>query len=300
MTTHRRRRDSNRKDYVLTVSLPGTPDIDMAYADWAGPPGARTVVCVHGLTRNSHDFDTLARKLSKDFRVVCPDMPGRGASPWLDNGYDYHNMLYVILMIKLCEHLGLKSVDWVGTSMGGAIAMQYATDGKRFVPIRRLVLNDTSPLVPKAVVKQIAERIASEPTFSNVKEVEQYLRRIYASFGRLTDRQWAELASHSYRTIGRNRLALNYDPKIGDSLQAFVYFSFFMPDIDLWYMYDAIDCPTLLLRGAESEIVSHDVAMEMKRRGPRAKVVEFAGIGHAPALMSKDQIEAIRTFLLRP
>ena len=265
--------------------------VTLAYYEWQGPPGAPTVICVHGLTRNGRDFDTLAEALAARFRVVCPDMPGRGVSDWLDDGADYSFPFYLAVTAALFARLDVASVDWVGTSMGGLIGMLFA--GLTGAPVRRLVLNDIGPLLPKEGLERIGNAVGDDPAFSSRDELEAHLRQAHARFGPLSDAQWRHLALNSGRTRGDGRLGLAYDPKIGQALHAAS-----VQDIDLWSFYDKLRCQTLVLRGAESDILRAQDAAAMTGRGPGARVVEFAGVGHAPALMVPDQIAAIRDFLV--
>jgi pimeloyl-ACP methyl ester carboxylesterase len=263
----------------------------LAYWEWPGPKGAPTVLCVHGLTRNGRDFDTLAAALSAHFRVVCPDFPGRGQSEWLSDPADYAYPLYLADMAALIARLDVEWVHWVGTSMGGIVGMLMAAQPG--TPIRRLIINDIGPLIAKEGVRRIASYVGQDPSFRDSAELEASLRQLAAPFGPLSDAQWRHLAEISTRRKPDGTLGFAYDPHIGDAFRAAP-----AVDIDLWEQYEAIRCPTLVLRGAQSDLLRAGDAEAMTRRGPRAKLVEFPGIGHAPALMAPDQIAAIRDFLL--
>jgi len=260
------------------------------YWEWPGPPGAPTLLCVHGLTRNGRDFDDLAKALSSRYRVVCPDMPGRGQSDWLSDPKDYGYPVYLADIAALIARLDVEAVDWVGTSMGGLIGMLLAS--QKGAPIRRLVINDIGPLIAKEGLARIGSYVGQDPDFGDLAELEAMLRRVAQSFGPLSDAEWRHLATHSAREKPNGRLGFAYDPHIGDPFRA-------APpnDIDLWAAYDAMTCPTLVIRGADSDLLRRADAEAMTRRGPKARLVEFPGIGHAPALMAVDQIAAIRDFL---
>jgi pimeloyl-ACP methyl ester carboxylesterase len=262
----------------------------LAYTEWPGPPGARTVLCVHGLTRNGRDFDFLASALSDQFRVVCPDVAGRGRSEWLSHPADYGYPLYIADMATLIARLDVDSVDWVGTSMGGLIGMLMA--GTPGAPIRRMVMNDVGPLVAKAGLDRIATYVGGDPSFDDLAGLEAHLRRVCASFGPLTDEQWRHLATHSARAKPDGSLGLAYDPRIADPFKGPP-----LGDVNLWPSWDVLRCPTLVIRGAESDLLTRADAEEMTRRGPKAQLIELPGIGHAPALMAADQIAVIRDFL---
>ncbi len=262
----------------------------LAYWEWPGPKGAPTVLCVHGLTRNGRDFDALAEALSSRCRVVCPDIAGRGKSAWLSHPADYTYPVYLADMAQLIARLDVEELDWVGTSMGGIIGMLMASQAG--APIRRLVLNDIGALVAKEGVERIGGYVGRDPSFPDLAALEGELRRLAASFGPLSDAQWHHLATISARQKPDGSLGFAYDPHIGDAFRAVP-----AADVDLWSVYEAIRCPTLVLRGAHSDILRRADAEAMTRRGPKARLVEFAGVGHAPALMAEEQIHVIRDFL---
>ena len=275
-----------------TLDCPGPPAHRLAYYEWAGPKNARTVLCLHGLTRNGRDFDQLAAALASDFRVICPDMAGRGRSAWLDDPMLYGYPLYLADMTALIAALEVQSLDLVGTSMGGNIGMVWAAQPGN--PIRKLVMNDIGPLIAKQGLKRIRRYAGLDPSFKDLAALEAALRSVFAAFGPLTDQVWRQMAQHSARLKPNGRLGLAYDPGIAAPFKK----GWFVRDIDLWQYYDAVTCPVLVLRGAESDILRAADAKAMTRRGPRAKLIEFAGIGHAPSLTAPDQIKAVHDFLL--
>lgn len=264
------------------------------YTEWGDPAAPRAVVCVHGLTRNARDFDVLARDLAaRGARVVCVDVAGRGGSDRLADPALYRVDVYAGHLARLLGLLSLSRVAWVGTSMGGLIGMALAAAAGERSPIERLVLNDIGPFVPKEAIEPIRAYLGLDLLFPDMAALEAHLRQIHAPFGPLTDEQWAHLAAHSARPEGEAGFRLHYDPAIrgpmADGPPA---------DIEIWPLYDAIACPTLVIRGAESTLLTAATAEEMTRRGPRARVVTFPGVGHAPALMAEDQIAAVRAFVL--
>ncbi|MBV9827470.1 MAG: alpha/beta hydrolase [Alphaproteobacteria bacterium] len=268
--------------------------ISLAYWEWEGPSGAPTVLCVHGLTRNGRDFDFLAEALANRFRVICPDMPGRGRSDWLDDPQLYGFPFYLSVLGALYARLDTPTVHWVGTSMGGLLGMLFASLPNS--PVRSLVLNDVGPIVAKEGLERIGRTVGSDPSFLNRKELDAYLRENYQGFGPLSAAHWRHLLAHSGRTRGDGKLGLAYDPKIGDAFRATEGEK--LQDVDFWNFYDQIRCPTLVLRGVESDILRAADAAAMQQRGPRAELAEYPGVGHAPALMAHDQIGAVRKFLL--
>jgi pimeloyl-ACP methyl ester carboxylesterase len=261
----------------------------LVYAEWGAATAPRTLICVHGLTRNGRDFDRLAAALSERYRVICPDVAGRGRSDWLPAA-EYTYPQYLADMTVLIARLGAGDVDWLGTSMGGLIGMQLAAAAQS--PVRRLILNDIGPFIPKAALARIGDYVGKDPHFASLDELEAYLRKIHAPFGPMTDQDWRHLALQGYRRRENGGFALAYDPGVAAGFLAGV-----KQDIDLWALWEKIACPVLVLRGANSDVLTAATAKEMQKRGPKAKVIDCAGAGHAPGLVTEDQIAAIRDWL---
>lgn len=281
-----------------TTIMDAAGPLKLGYVAWGAADAPRTVLCIHGLTRNSRDFDFLAEALAADARVIAVDVAGRGRSGWLADPLRYAAPTYIGHIVAFLAGLGLAQVDLVGTSMGGIIGMGLATlpVAPGAAPlIRRLVLNDIGGMAPASSLAPIAAYLgAPAKRFADLAEVEAHLRLIHAPFGPLTDAQWAHLARHSVRPLAGGWV-MHYDPSI-----AVPFLGGKAEDVVLWPLYDMITCPTLVLRGAESILLPAEVAEAMKTRGPKAEVVTFPGIGHAPALMADDQIAVVREFLARP
>jgi pimeloyl-ACP methyl ester carboxylesterase len=263
----------------------------VVYSEWSGPPGAPTLMCVHGLTRNGRDFDTIGEDLSAHYRVICPDMPGRGRSEWLKNPAEYGYPLYVQNCAALIARLDVDSVDWLGTSMGGIIGMIIASQPGN--PIRKLVLNDIGPYLAKDGLERIAGYVGLDPRFPSLETFEEAIRKLAAPFGTLTDGQWRKMASDMAERKPEGGWGFAYDPRIADAFKTGP-----IKAVDMWPVWEAIRRPTLVVRGGLSDLLTHDVAEEMTRRGPKAKLVELPRIGHAPALVGEDQIAIVRDFLL--
>lgn len=263
----------------------------MAYFEWGDPRNRDVVVCVHGLTRNARDFDELARALSGRFRVVCPDVVGRGDSDRLADPMHYAVPQYVADMVTLVARLDVEAVRWVGTSMGGLVGMSLAAQPGS--PVDRLVINDAGPVIARAALVRIGEYVGRAPLFDSLEEAERYVRTISAGFGPHTDAQWRRLTETWVRRREDGRYEARYDPRIAEPYRA----SLPETDIELWPIYDAIRCPTLVLRGAVSDLLAAETARQMGERGPKARVVEIPGVGHAPTLMDPAQIAIVREFL---
>jgi len=264
----------------------------LAYAEWGDRDNRKVLVCVHGLSRCGRDFDTLARALAGEYRVVCPDVPGRGRSGWLKNPMEYQVATYVADMVTLLARLEADSVHWVGTSMGGLIGMTLASLAE--TPVQKLVLNDVGPIVAAASLARIGEYLGKAPQFPDFATAVQYIRAVSATFGAHSDAEWSLLTEHVVRRQSDGSYRMHYDPAIAVPFNA----AKVDQDIELWPFYDAIRCPTLVLRGERSDLLRRETAQEMARRGPLAKVVEIADVGHAPTLMHEDQIAIVRDFLL--
>ncbi|MBI5443660.1 MAG: alpha/beta fold hydrolase [Deltaproteobacteria bacterium] len=263
----------------------------MAYTEW-GRVASPALLCVHGLTRTGRDFDPLAGALEARFRIVCPDLPGRGGSEWLPHPEDYGLPLYLASLAAVLARLDVEEVDWLGTSLGGILGLTLAAQPGS--PIRRLVLNDVGPVIPRAAAERIAGYVGENPRFATLEELEAYLRRIHASFGPLTDGQWRHLATSGSRREADGAWRLHYDPAIGLAFRVLP-----ATDMVLWPLWDAIRCPVLVLRGADSDLLLPSTLDEMRRRGPPVEVVEFPGVGHAPALLSEEQIGVVADWLRR-
>lgn len=264
----------------------------MAYIEW-GEPDAKALVCVHGLTRCARDFDFLAPEMARHgYRVICPDVAGRGDSAWLKEPMDYAVPTYSKDMLMLMAHLKLESVHWLGTSLGGLIGMTIAAMPES--PIRRLVLNDIGPVLTVPALQRIAAYLGKWPPLPTIEAAEQFVRAVSASFGQHTDAEWRFLTEHVVRRNADGSLRMHYDPAIA------VPFNAEMPDkdVELWKFYDEIRCPTLVLRGEQSDLLTRDAVARMAVRGPRARAVEIPGVGHAPTLIHADQIAIVRDFLL--
>jgi pimeloyl-ACP methyl ester carboxylesterase len=262
----------------------------VAYSEWGDPAARRVVICVHGLTRNGRDFDFLAAELSRDCRVICPDIVGRGKSDWLSDPLHYAYPQYCADMNALMARIDADEIYWVGTSMGGLIGMTLAAQAG--TPIRRLVMNDVGPFIPKAALARIGDYVGRDERFSSLGDVETHLRQVHAPFGPLSDAQWQHLAHHGHRQRADGSYGLGYDPAIGNNVRLAIQ------DWDLWPVWDRIACPVLTLRGAQSDLLLPEVAAEMTRRGPKAELITWDGIGHAPALMVPAQIAALRAWLI--
>ena len=269
----------------------------MAYWEWAytgSDPTPPTLVCVHGLSRQGRDFDTLAQAMSDRYRVISADVVGRGKSDWLAHPGGYQIPAYVADMVTLIARLDVTEVDWVGTSMGGLIGMGLAALPNS--PVRQLVLNDVGPAIRYEALLRIGSYLGQPLRFDSAEAGAAYLQSISTGFGPHSAAQWAALSAPMFKSDG-GQLCLHYDPKIAEPFKALTPELSAQGEAALWHAYDAIRCPTLLLRGADSDLLSAETAAAMQQRGPRAQLVEFAGVGHAPTLMQADQVAAVRAFL---
>jgi pimeloyl-ACP methyl ester carboxylesterase len=265
----------------------------IAYLEWGDPRNRDVLLCVHGLTRSAHDFDELARTLASHFRIACPDLAGRGDSDRLSDPALYNVPQYVADMVTLIARLDTESVNWLGTSVGGLIGMALAAQAG--TPVKKLVLNDVGPVISRVALERIGRYVGEAPVFSSLEEAERYVRSIAAPFGPHSDAQWRFLTENWIRKEADGRWRPRYDPRIAEPYRA----SLPEKDLELWPIYDAIRCPTLAIRGAQSDLLSRATTAEMARRGPKAKVTEIPGVGHAPTLLDAAQIGLVRDFLLQ-
>lgn len=269
---------------------------DMAYVEWGDVANPRVLVCVHGLTRCSRDFDDLARSLCGEYRVVCPDVVGRGLSGWLKNKSCYDIPQYVADMTTLLARLDVASVDWLGTSMGGLIGMAMAAQEN--TPIGRLVLNDVGPVISAVSIARIGEYVGRAPRFDDFAQAEAFVRFVSATFGSFIDAQWRHLTEHVVRTAADGKIEFRYDPGIAEPFRKTLSEGANAgKDVEIWPLYDAIRCPTLAIRGALSDLLTPQTHAAMAERGPRARLAEIPGVGHAPMFLDAAQIEVVRAFL---
>ncbi len=280
----------------------------MAFWQWGDASAAHLVVCVHGLARQGRDFDTLARALaersSRPIRIVCPDIVGRGRSDWLKDPMAYQFPTYAADMLVLLAHLHQQSpvqtLDWVGTSMGGLIGLIICAQPELPLPvkIRRLVLNDVGPVIQPAALQRIGTYLGETGRFETVQQAADATWAVSTTFGPHTPAQWLALSQAMVRPHADGGLTLHYDPAIAVPVRAASQDSAAQGEAMLWQLYDALTCQTLLLRGALSDLLSPGTALAMTQRGPKARLVEFAGVGHAPTLVAPDQVEAVAAFVL--
>ena len=283
----------------------------MAYWQWGSPKSPNVVVCVHGLSRQGRDFDTLARALvaaasGGDIRVVCVDVVGRGESGWLKDPAGYQVPQYASDMLGLLAQLHaqcpIRQLDWVGTSMGGLIGIVVCGQpGLPLpVPIRRLVLNDVGPALQWQAIVRIGSYLGQAGLFDSVQAAADAMWAISKGFGPHTPGQWLALSAPMTRPVSsapNAQYRLHYDPAIAAPFKQATEASTLQSELVLWQLYDQITAQTLLLRGAESDLLSIETANAMAHRGPKATLVEFAGVGHAPTLMASDQVAAVVSFL---
>ena len=267
----------------------------IAYKEWGDSSNPKVLVCVHGVTRVADDFDQLAQALCNDYRVVCPDVAGRGRSDWLSNPQHYQLPQYVSDMVTLLARLNADTVHWVGTSMGGLIGMGLSA--LKDNPVKKLVLNDIGPTLNPTAIARIGEYIGQNVRFTTFDDAARYIRDISQPFGPHSEEGWRKLASDVLKQDEGGQWIRHYDMNISVPFKSVTPESAKQGEALMWMSYDAVACPTLLLRGEHSDLLAKEVAIEMTRRGPKAKLVEFTGVGHAPTLMHDDQIAVIREFL---
>jgi pimeloyl-ACP methyl ester carboxylesterase len=272
----------------------------MAYKEWGDPHNPKVLVCAHGVTRVGDDFDNLARAFADEYRVVCPDVVGRGRSGRLLSPQFYGVPQYVADMVTLIARVTgeaeASGVDWFGTSMGGLIGMVLASlPGS---PIRKLVLNDIGPTLDPAALLRIGDYIGQDLRFPTFEAAAQFVRAVSVSFGPHTDAEWHKLASDVLRQGDDGQWVRHYDMGLALPFRSATPESARADEAALWAAYDAITCPTLLVRGAESDLLSPATAAMMVGRGPKAELVEIPGVGHAPTFLHDDQIAIARTFLI--
>ncbi|TFZ07992.1 alpha/beta fold hydrolase [Ramlibacter humi] len=282
----------------------------MAYWSWGDADASRVVVCVHGLSRQGRDFDVLAQALAErspgPIRVVCPDVAGRGKSDWLKDPMGYGVPTYAADMLAMLGQLHAQSpiqdLSWFGTSMGGLIGMAVAGSPNLPLPspVKRLLLNDVGPVVQWEAIRRISGYIGNTGRFDSAEQAAQAMWTISTSFGPHTAQQWLALSQPMVRPLPEGGFTLHYDPAIGEPIKALTEEQAAQGQAAVWALYDRITARTLITRGAQSDLLSRETAQEMTRRGPRAEVVEFEGVGHAPTFVAEGQVRVAADFLLKP
>lgn len=272
----------------------------VAYKEWGDPLNPKVLLCVHGVTRVGDDFDHLARALCDEYRVVCPDMVGRGRSGWLRNPEYYTIHQYVTDMVTLIARVtapgDADGVHWFGTSMGGLVGMVLAS--LPGTPIRKMVLNDIGPVLDQTAMQRIGEYIGQDVRFPSFEAGAQYVKAVSMSFGPHTEEEWFKLSSDVLRQQDDGQWVRHYDLGLAQPFMAITPERAAADEASLWEAWDAIRCPTLLVRGEHSDLLSRETAAEMASRGPRPRLVEIPGVGHAPTFIHDDQIAIAREFLI--
>ena len=272
----------------------------MSYKEWGDETNPNVLMCVHGVTRVGDDFDAMARALANDYRVICPDVVGRGRSDWLKNPQLYRIPQYVSDIVTLLARVlpdGEKaSVDWFGTSMGGLIGLGLASLPDN--PVRKLILNDIGPVLAPMALQRIGDYIGQDLRFNTFDEAAKFIRDVSLTFGEHTEEEWHKLATDVLRQDKDGKWVRHYDMGLALPFRSATPESAEADEAMLWAAYDAIRCPTLLVRGAESDLLSPETAALMTQRGPKAQLVEIAGVGHAPTFIHDDQIAIVKQFLL--
>jgi len=277
-----------KTQYVTSCSIGGLHNL--AYSSWGDTNNPNVLVCSHGLTRNRHDFDALAEKLSAKRRVICFDLPGRGDSDWLNNKMAYDYTQYTVDALMVIARSGVERVDWLGTSMGGLLGMAVASLENS--PIKKLILNDVGPFIPQAALQRIADYVGQQPQADTAKELKAYIQAIYADFGELTDEQWEQMLRFGQRTLENGKLTLNYDPEISQVFKAQP-----LEDISLWPVWENIAQPTLIIRGESSDLLQQETADKMLLTKTNAELISIPNTGHSPALMNDIDINLIENWL---
>jgi pimeloyl-ACP methyl ester carboxylesterase len=262
----------------------------MMYTDWGREDNPFVLICAHGLTRNGRDFDYLAQAMSAKYRVICPDIVGRGGSDWLPTASDYQYSTYIKDMLYLIEKLQLKNITWLGTSMGGILGMQLAAQHPDC--IQRLIINDVGAKIPKLALQRIYNYLhSSGRAFNSLSAIETHLRHIHAGFGDLLDQQWRQLAINSHYVVD-GVYYLAYDPQIRDNFANYI-----QQDIELWEVWQAIKAPILAIHGSDSDVLTAEILLQMKQLQPKLNIIHCIRIAHAPSLMEVNQVNAIKNWL---
>jgi pimeloyl-ACP methyl ester carboxylesterase len=264
----------------------------IVYQDWGNENNTNVLICVHGLTRNSRDFDYLAQHLSSQYRVIAPDIVGRGQSDWLPDPALYTLEQYIHDMGALMTHLKLKQVGWLGTSLGGLIGMTIAASPNS--PIKRLILNDIGPVIKKEAIVYLATSLAETPHFKSLDELQKFLKEAYSAMGHMDKDHWEHMVTYDHRITSEGKITRNFDPKITRWVSSMT-----TTDLAMWDMWEGIHCPILIIHGEESIILTPEICQEMLKRNSHASLVTIPGVGHTPSLMPESQIRIVQEWLTK-
>jgi len=281
---------------------------NIAYTHWGDASSNHVLICLHGLSRNSRDFDYLARAMAGKYRVICIDIAGRGRSEWFENKSRYNYHTYVSDVLYLIKELNIKKTDLVGTSMGGIIGMMIAAQKPAI--IRKLVLNDIGAYIPGAALDRILSYVGKVPKFHEKDVAKQVMRERMATFGDLDEEHWEHIFKYSIDNIGGGKCRFAYDEAIAKKPGFMVRLCgiqltkpwrwFKTPDVDLWKLWNKVKAPVLILRGSDSDVLPAKIAEQMKKGRNNVRVTEIRGAGHAPMLMSDMQVEVVKNWLIPP
>lgn len=263
----------------------------IVYQDWGDEDNPKVLLCVHGLTRNSRDFDYLAKHLSADYRIIAPDIVGRGQSDWLSDPSHYTLEQYIKDMCILIQELKVEQIDWLGTSLGGLIGMAIAA--RPGSPVKRLILNDIGPVIKKEAIAFLATNLEQTPHFASLIELQTFLKQAYSAMGELDQNFWEHMATYDHRITPEGRITRNFDPKITKSVGSLT-----SSDLALWDLWEALTCPILVLHGELSLILTAPMCEEMLARNSHASIVTLPGVGHTPSLMTEGQIQLVKDWLV--
>ena len=280
-----------RQRYVQCASASGLHRV--AYTEWGDPANPRVLLCVHGLTRSGRDFDRLAAQFADTYRVVCPDVVGRGLSSWLANPNFYTVPQYVADMVTLIARLNVETVDWFGTSMGGLIGLGLG--GLPETPIRKMLLNDVGPHLEPAAVQRIGDYLGKPVRFTSLQQGIDHAALLAGTFGPLTSEEWREINTPLLHEQNGEWL-FRYDPRIAQPFSATTEEAVKAGEAALWHSLASFQGPVLVVRGESSDLLSRETVAKMVEAGRAVTSVEIPGVGHAPAFLSSDQIGIARQF----
>jgi pimeloyl-ACP methyl ester carboxylesterase len=277
-----------RHKHFLTLTPQGFHKI--AYVEWGDENNSQVLICVHGLTRNSRDFDFLAKHLSKTYRVVCPDLLGRGESDQLGIPTLYNFSQYLNDMTTLLARLNVKEVHWLGTSLGGVIGMMFAAQPHS--PLKSLILNDIGMIIPSIALQRLEIYARNNQSFLSFEEARSYFQTILSSCGPLELEKWDHITTYGTKQDEKGYLHLSYDPAIAQ-----IYVNKVTPSLHLETYWQSIRCPSLVLRGEDSDFLLPDVVRKMLYFQPHTTFVTIPYCGHAPSLMVPEHIQIIEEWL---
>ncbi|ABV74952.1 hypothetical protein A1C_03330 [Rickettsia akari str. Hartford] len=276
--------------YINLLPLQYIPKHKISYVEFGDPKNKNIIVCAHGLTRNAHDFDKIAKELSTNYRVISINYPGRSDSENFKKSNHYNYTTYIKDTLFFLKRLNIKNPIWLGTSMGGIIGMVLASKYKNI--FKALILNDIGAFIDAAPLMKIGGYAKKTILLDDLASAKEHLKLIYAQIGIKDEEDWDYLTKYSVISTFGGKYKMNYDPAITQGMKN----ASNQEDVKLWSVWNKIKCRILVIHGMKSQILTKSTVNKMKE----TKIFDLYDVkyaGHAPSLMNFEEINYIKSWL---